>query len=408
MLAFACEDGPGLARRLLLEERLVLNATGGRHGPPAAAAHGLRRRDRRGRSADRLAVRARPSRSAPRERRAPHHQDRLLRGRARRGRARAAALLGRPRHERDAQVDPGRVRGRGGGADRQPRPAGRGLRRGARQGARPRRARLPRGGRARGVRPRLRAAGHQGERALRRRLPAVHRARAAADRQARRGAGPRARLRHDRPRLHRQGQRPGAHRGHRHRARPRAEDHRARARLADGARGGDRLRPRARHPGQGRHRGAAVLDRRQPLGPLVRGRPDRGPLRAAARRRLRAGHAARDAPDEPELLEIGFERGLPGVARRRAARPGRADRARRRDRRPPRRGDRRPHRGPHRRPEGARHLRGAGRRDDPHGAPGAREARRHDPPEPLQARARPASGPSSSTPGSGTSRCWAT
>ncbi len=28
MLAFACEDGPGLARRLLLEQRLVVNATG--------------------------------------------------------------------------------------------------------------------------------------------------------------------------------------------------------------------------------------------------------------------------------------------------------------------------------------------------------------------------------------------
>jgi len=28
MLAFACEDGPGLARRLLLEQRLVVHATG--------------------------------------------------------------------------------------------------------------------------------------------------------------------------------------------------------------------------------------------------------------------------------------------------------------------------------------------------------------------------------------------
>ena len=65
------------------------------------------------------------------------------------------------------------------------------------------------------------------------------------------------------------------------------------ARLADGPRGGDRVRARARHPGEGRHRGAAVLDRRQPLGPLVRGRADRGPRRAAARRRLPARHAAR-------------------------------------------------------------------------------------------------------------------
>jgi acetylornithine/succinyldiaminopimelate/putrescine aminotransferase len=28
MLAFACDDGPELARRLLLEQRLVTNATG--------------------------------------------------------------------------------------------------------------------------------------------------------------------------------------------------------------------------------------------------------------------------------------------------------------------------------------------------------------------------------------------
>ena len=60
----------------------------------------------------------------------------------------------------------------------------------------------------------------------------------------------RTRLRHDRPRLHRQGQRPGADRGDRRDARPRAEGDRAGALLADGARGGDRLRARARHPDQ--------------------------------------------------------------------------------------------------------------------------------------------------------------
>ena len=75
-----------------------------------------------------------------------------------------------------------------------------------------------------------------------------------ADRQARRRVRARARLRHDRPRLHRQGQRPGAHRGDGRDARARAEGHRAGARLADGPRGGDRLRARARHPDQGRHR----------------------------------------------------------------------------------------------------------------------------------------------------------
>ena len=55
----------------------------------------------------------------------------------------------------------------------------------------------------------------------------------------------------------------------------------------------------------------------------------------------------------------------------------------------PRRRDRRPHRGPDRRPEGARHLRGAGGGDPAQGAPRARAPVRHDPPEPVQARARP-------------------
>ncbi len=123
--------------------------------------------------------------------------------------------------------------------------------------------------------------------------PALHRTGAAADREAGRRGRARARLRHDRARLHRQGQRPGADRGHDRDARSRAEDHRAGARVADGPRGGDRLRARARHPGQGRHRGLALLDRRQPLGTLLGGPGDRGPGGAAARRRLPARHAAR-------------------------------------------------------------------------------------------------------------------
>ena len=53
------------------------------------------------------------------------------------------------------------------------------------QGLRARRPRVHGGRRARGVRPRVVAAGDQGQRALRRRLPAVHRARPAADREAR-------------------------------------------------------------------------------------------------------------------------------------------------------------------------------------------------------------------------------
>ena len=211
-----------------------------------------------------------------------------------------------------------------------------------------------------GVRARLRAAGDQGERALRRRLSALHRARPAADREARGREGARDRLRHDRARLHRQGQRPGPDRGDRGGARPRAEDHRAGARLADGARGGDRLRARARHSDQGRDRGAAVLGRRQHLGALLRGRADRGPLRAGARRRVRDRHAAGAGARRGRSDRDRVRARLPGRARRRAARPGRADRARGRDRRAPRRRHRRPHRGPDRRPQGARHLRGAG------------------------------------------------
>ena len=79
-------------------------------------------------------------------------------------RARPAPVLGRPRHLRDAEVDPGPLRRRDRGADRRPRPARRGLRRRARQGAATGRARLPGGGREGGVRARLRAAGDQGER----------------------------------------------------------------------------------------------------------------------------------------------------------------------------------------------------------------------------------------------------
>ena len=140
---------------------------------------------------------------------------------------------------------------------------------------------------------RVRAAGDQGQRDLRHRLSAVHRARAAADREARGRACARDRLRHDRPRLHRQGQRPGPDRGDDRDARARAEGDRAGPLVADGPRGGGRVRARARDPGQGRNRGAAVLDRRQPLGPLERGPLDRGSRARAARRRVPARHAAR-------------------------------------------------------------------------------------------------------------------
>ena len=95
------------------------------------------------------------------------------------------------------------------------------------------------------------------------------------------------------------------------------------------------------------------------------------------------------APDEPQVVEIEFERGVPVALDGERLGARRADRARGRDRLPARRRDRRPHRGPHRRPEGARHLRGAGGGDPAARAPGARAARRDDPPEPVQAAARP-------------------
>ena len=253
---------------------------------------------------------------------------------------------------------------------------------------------------------RVRAAGDQGERALRRRLPAVHRARPAADRQAGRRVRAQDRLRHDRPRLHRQGQRPGADRVDRDRARPGDEDHRPGARLADGPRGGDRLRARARHPGQGRHRGAAVLDRRQPLGPLLGGRADRGPRRAAARRRLPARHPARATrPTSPRTWRSSSSAACPW--RSTASGSGLVELLERAGEigAPPRRGDRRPHRGPDRRPQGARPLRGAGRGDHPARPQGAREARRARSTRTTSSPGSTSSGPSSSTPGSGTSRC---
>ena len=127
--------------------------------------------------------------------------------------------------------------------------------------------------------------------------------------------GPHPLGRHHRPRLHRQGQRPGPHRGDDRDARARPEGDRAGARVADGPRRGDRLRDRARHPDLVDRR-APVLDRRQPLGPLQRGRGHRGPRPAAAGRRLPAG----DAPDQGPR-----PRGGPGhrVPRRPARQPRR-------------------------------------------------------------------------------------
>ena len=144
----------------------------------------------------------------------------------------------------------------------------------------------------------------------------------------------------------------------------------------------------------------AVLDRRQPVGALVRGQVDRGPLARAGRRRVPARHAARGgARRGARSSRSTFEQGVPValngarmelVALVEAAAPARHE-ARRRDRRP--------HRGPDRRPQGARHLRGAGGGDPAHRPPRARAAVRDDPPEPVQAASSTASGRTSSTPG---------
>ena len=96
-----------------------------------------------------------------------------------------------------------------------------------------------------------------------------------------------------------------------------------------------------------------------------------------------------DAPDEPQDVVVGFERGVPGRARRRAARPGRAARAGRRDRlHATASGSSTTSR------TGSSGLKVRDLYEVPaaaiilHRPQGAREARRHDPPEQLQAPAR--------------------
>jgi argininosuccinate synthase len=131
--------------------------------------------------------------------------------------------------------------------------------------------------------------------------------------------------------------------------------------VGDGPRRGDRLRARARDPGQGRRRVGAVLDRRQPLGALERGQVDRGPLARARGRRLPARHAARARARRARDRRADLRARPAGRRRRAADGPRRPARARRRAGHEARRRDRRPHRGPDRRPQGPRHLRGAGR-----------------------------------------------
>ena len=125
---------PALHVRSAVARRMPGRPAGASRAVPRAGSSGARTRGRAahgrvGRSTGsagcaRVDLRCASVSARDGRRAAPHpDQDRLVRGRARRGRPRAAALLGRPRHERDAQVDPGRVRGRGRGPDRQPGPA---------------------------------------------------------------------------------------------------------------------------------------------------------------------------------------------------------------------------------------------------------------------------------------------
>ena len=243
---------------------------------------------------------------------------RLLPGRPRPGRARPAALLGRPRHERDAALDPAAVRSRGRHPHRRARPARRELGGDHRQGPGPGGDRDAGGRRPRGVRRRVRGAGDPRQRPLRRRLPAVHGAGPAADRPDRRRGGARARLRHDRARLHRQGQRSGPDRLRDRDAGAGAARPRAGSRMDDGEGGGDRLRARAPDPDLGWNRAAAVLDRRQPLGTLLGGPGHRGHRPTAARRRLPARHPARGGARRARADPDRLRGRAPGLARRRS------------------------------------------------------------------------------------------
>ena len=234
--------------------------------------------------------------TTPRSTRSPRPAHGHLRGRARRGQPRPAAVLRRPRHERHAEVDPGRVRGRGRHAHGQPRPARRGLR--GRQGqgaASSARSTATSSTRARSSRSDYVAPGDQGQRPLRRRLPALHRARAAADRQARRRAT-RARPAATRSRTAAPA-RATTRCASRRRSRRSAPELKVIAPVRGWQMGREEEIAYAREHGipvKGGTEVAALLDRRQPLGPLLGGRAgSRTSTHAPRRRRLPARDPAR-------------------------------------------------------------------------------------------------------------------
>ena len=185
--------------------------------------------------------------------------------------------------------------------------------------------------RPRGVRPRLRAAGDQGQRPLRRRLPAVHGAGPAADRQARRRARPASTAATRSPTA--APARATTRCGSTARSRRSTPRSRSSRRCASGGWAARRRSP-TRASTRSRSRAATevspVLDRRQPLGPLLGG-PVRS--RTSPSRRPTTSSSSSPGPRRPPT-----SRSWCGSASRRAVPvsidgerlgAGRADRARR-------------------------------------------------------------------------------
>ena len=145
----------------------------------------------------------------------------------------------------------------------------------------------------------VRVAGAARERNVPRGVSALCRPLAAADRRAAGGDGPALPRRCRRARLHRQRQRSGPHRDRGPRARPVAH---VLAPLRDQPLSRpDAIAFASEHASDLLDGGEAVLDRRQSVGPLDRGRRPRRPLGGAARGRVRLdGAARRRVPPHPK------------------------------------------------------------------------------------------------------------
>ena len=278
--------------------------------PPPLPADGTR---------PRRAAAARRSLRRAREPRATEHPDRRARASyeadPEQVAPRAAALLRRPGHERDAQVDPGLLRRRGRVPDRQPRPARRGLRGDRGQGA-ARWARSSatwstraRSSRASTSRPAIRANALYGGgyplftalgRPLIAKLAVEHARSSGCDTIAHGCTG----KGNDQVRIEAT-------------VATLAPELKVIAPVRSWQMGREEEIAYAREHGipvKGGHRGGALLDRRQPLGALLGGPLDRGPRPRARGRRLPARHPARGRA----------RRGRARRARVRARRAGRA------------------------------------------------------------------------------------